>query len=53
MVKRLRCVLEVDRHLVAAWNMAAKHPICRPTPLTAKATHEALNAEMERIIIKC
>jgi transposase len=48
-----RCGLQADKHLIAAWNIAAKHPMCRPTPLTAKAINEALNAEMERIIIKC
>jgi transposase len=48
-----RCGLQADRHLAAAWNIAAKHPICRPPPLAAKAIDEALKAEMERIVIKC
>jgi putative transposase len=48
-----RCGLQADRHLVAAWNIAAKHPMCRPPPLAAKAIDEALKAEMERIVIKC
>jgi len=37
----------------AAWNIAAKHPMCRPPPLAAKAVHEAFKAETERIVIKC
>ena len=48
-----RCGLQADRHLVAAWNIAAKHPMCRPPPLAAKAIDEAFKAEMERIVIKC
>jgi putative transposase len=48
-----RCGLQADRHLVAAWNIAAKHPMCRPPPLAAKAIGEALKAEMERIVTKC
>jgi IS605 OrfB family transposase len=48
-----RCGLQADRHLVAAWNIAAKHPMCRPPPLAAKAIDEALKAEVERIVIKC
>jgi putative transposase len=48
-----RCGLQADRHLVAAWNIAAKHPMCRPQPLAAKAIDEALKVEMERIVIKC
>jgi putative transposase len=43
---------QADRHLVAAWNIAAKLPMCRPSPLAAKAIDEALKAEMERIAIK-
>jgi len=48
-----RCGFRADRHLVAAWNIAAKLPMCRPLPLAAKALNEALKAEMERIVIKC
>ena len=48
-----RCGFQADRHLVAAWNIATKHPMCRPLPLAAKAIDEAFKAEMERIIIKC
>jgi putative transposase len=48
-----RCGLQADKHLVAAWNIAAKHPMCRPPPLAAKAIDEALKAEMERVVIKC
>jgi putative transposase len=48
-----RCGIQADRHLVAAWNIAAKHPTCRPQPLAAKAIGEALKAEMKRIVIKC
>jgi IS605 OrfB family transposase len=46
------CGFQADRHLVAAWNIAAKLPMCRPPPLAAKAINEALKAEMERIAIK-
>jgi len=42
-----RCGFQADRHLVAAWNIAAKLPMCRPSPLAAKAIHEAFKAEME------
>jgi len=48
-----RCSFQADRHLVAAWNIAAKLPMCRPLPLAAKAVYEALKAEMERIVIRC
>ena len=48
-----KCGLQADRHLVAAWNIAAKLPMCRPLPLAAKATNEAFKAEVERIVIKC
>jgi len=47
-----RCSLQADRHLVAAWNIAAKLQMCRPLPLAAKAIDEAFKAEMERIVIK-
>ncbi|GBC72147.1 hypothetical protein HRbin02_01943 [Candidatus Calditenuaceae archaeon HR02] len=47
-----KCGLQADRHLVAAWNIAAKLPMCRPLPLAAKATPEAFKAEVERIVIK-
>jgi putative transposase len=47
-----RCGIQADRHLVAAWNIAAKHPMCRPPPLAAKAINEAFKAEVERIVIK-
>jgi transposase len=46
------CGFQADRHLVAAWNIAAKLPMCRPPPLAAKAIDEALKAEIERIAIK-
>jgi putative transposase len=48
-----KCGFQADRHLVAAWNIAVKLPMCRPSPLAAKATQEALKAEVERIVIKC
>ena len=48
-----RCGFQTDRHLVAAWNIAMKLPMCRPLPLAAKAINEALKAEVERIVIKC
>jgi len=48
-----RCGFQADRHLVAAWNIALRLPMCRPLPLAAKAIHEALKAEVERIVIKC
>ncbi|GBC75406.1 hypothetical protein HRbin06_00724 [archaeon HR06] len=47
-----KCYFQADRHLVAAWNIAAKLPMCRPLPLSAKATYEAFKAEVERIVIK-
>jgi hypothetical protein len=47
-----KCSFQADRHLVAAWDIAAKLPMCRPSPLAAKAINEALKAEMERIAIK-
>jgi transposase len=37
-----KCGFQADRHLVAAWNIATKLSMCRPQPLAAKATHEAL-----------
>ncbi|MEM2830471.1 MAG: transposase, partial [Candidatus Jordarchaeales archaeon] len=45
------CGFQADRHFVAAWNIAMRLLMCRPLPLAAKATHEAL-AEVERIVIK-
>jgi putative transposase len=48
-----KCSLQANKHIVAAWNIAAKLPMCRPSPLAAKATQEALKAEVERIAIKC
>jgi len=36
------CGFQADRHLVAAWNIAAKLPVCHPLPLAAKALHEPL-----------
>jgi putative transposase len=47
-----KCNFQADRHLVAAWNIATKLQMCRPLPLAAKATHEALTADVERIVIK-
>ncbi|MEM3785943.1 MAG: transposase [Nitrososphaeria archaeon] len=46
-----KCGFQADRHLVAAWNIAGKLSMCRPLPLAAKATYEAL-AEVERIVIR-
>ncbi len=46
-----KCNFQADRHLVAAWNIAAKLPMCRPLPLAAKALNEAI-AKGERIVIK-
>jgi putative transposase len=48
-----KCGFQADRHFVAAWNIATKLQMCRPLPLAAKATNEALKAEVERIVIKC
>ncbi|MEM4675372.1 MAG: zinc ribbon domain-containing protein [Nitrososphaerota archaeon] len=45
-----RCGFQSDRHLVAAWNIAMKLPMCRPLPLAAKATNEL--KEVEWIVIK-
>ncbi|MCR6668448.1 MAG: transposase [archaeon YNP-WB-040] len=47
------CGFQADKHLVAAWNIATKLQMCRPSPLAAKAINEALKAEVERIVIKC
>jgi len=47
-----KCGFQADRHIVAAWNIAVKLPMCRPSPLAAKATHEAYKAGVERIVIK-
>jgi len=41
-----RCGFKADRHLVAAWNIAAKHPMCRPLPLAAKALHKPLTIKV-------
>jgi putative transposase len=41
-----RCCFQADRHLVAAWNIAAKLPMCRPSPLAAKAINEPLTIEV-------
>jgi putative transposase len=46
-----KCGFQADRHIVAAWNIAARLQMCRLLPLAAKAT-EALRAEVERIVIK-
>jgi IS605 OrfB family transposase len=48
-----RCGLQAATRCLSAWNIAAKHPMCRPPPLAAKAIDEAFKAEMERIVIKC
>jgi putative transposase len=47
-----KCGFQADRHLVAAWNIAAKLPMWGASPLPPKAIHEALKAEVERIVIK-
>jgi len=44
---------QADRHLIAAWNIAAKLLMRRPLPLAAKAIYEAFKAEVEQIVIKC
>ncbi|MGQ9782120.1 MAG: zinc ribbon domain-containing protein [Nitrososphaeria archaeon] len=41
-----KCGFQADRHLVAAWNIASKLPICRPLPLAAKAFDEPLVMKM-------
>ncbi|MCW4007376.1 MAG: transposase [Candidatus Bathyarchaeota archaeon] len=35
-----KCRFYADRHLVAAWNIAMKLPMCRPLPLAAKVFNE-------------
>ncbi|MEM3441078.1 MAG: transposase [Candidatus Bathyarchaeia archaeon] len=35
-----RCGFHADRHLVAAWNIAMKLPMCRHLPLAAKVLNE-------------
>ena len=47
-----RCGFQADRHLTAAWNIAAKHPMWGALPLPPKAAYEAFKAEVERIVIK-
>jgi len=47
-----KCGFQADRHIVAAWNIATRLQMCRPLPLAAKAINEALEAEVERIVIK-
>lgn len=49
--KCIKCGLRADRHLVAAWNIAAKHPMWGASPLPPKAAFEAFKAEVERIVI--
>jgi len=46
------CGLQADKQLAAVWNIAAKHTMCRPSPLAVKALPEALKAEGGRIVIK-
>jgi putative transposase len=36
-----KCGFQADRHQVAAWNIAVKLQMCRPSPLAAKAIDEA------------
>jgi len=36
--------LQADRHIVAAWNIAAKHPMRRPSP--AKTLNKPLTIEV-------
>ncbi len=47
-----RCGFQADRHLVAAWNIAAKLPMWGALPLPPKATDEVFKTEVERIVIK-
>jgi len=47
------CGFQADRHLAAAWNIATKHLMYRPSPLAAKTINETLKAEVERIVVKC
>ncbi len=47
-----KCGLQADRHQVAAWNLATRHPMWGALPLPPKAT-EASWAEVERVVIKC
>ncbi len=41
-----KCGFQADRHIVAAWNIAVKLPMCRPLPLAAKAFNEPLIIEV-------
>ncbi|MEM2210366.1 MAG: transposase [Nitrososphaerales archaeon] len=41
-----KCGFQTDRHLVAAWNIATRLPMCRPLPLAAKALNESLEIEV-------
>ena len=48
-----KCGFQADRHLIAAWNIAAKLPMWGALPLPPKAANEAFKAEVERIVVKC
>ena len=41
-VFRCKCGIQADRHLISAWNIAMKLPMCRHIPLVAKALNEPL-----------
>ncbi|MEM2812566.1 MAG: transposase, partial [Candidatus Bathyarchaeia archaeon] len=45
-----KCGFQADRHFIAAWNIAMKHPMWGALPLPPKATDEF--KEVERIVIK-
>jgi len=42
-----RCGFQADRHLTAAWNIAAKHPMWGASPLPPKAPNEPLTIEVK------
>jgi len=53
LLKCRKCGCEKDRDVVACLNLLERNPRCGEFPFPPKATHEALSAEVERIVIKC
>jgi len=53
LLKCRKCGCEKDRDVVACLNLLKRNPRCGESPFPPKATHEALNVEVERIVIKC
>ena len=53
LMKCRKCGYEKDRDVIACLNLLKRSPKCGESPFPPKATHEALNAEVEQIAIKC